>query len=56
MLLLMQYTQLMVACLQEGVHSFPPVGSAANAHLLIHEVQALPAAAAAVWAKHGVRT
>ena len=43
------------SCLQEGLNSLSPVGSAANSHFLIHEVQAVPASTAAVWSKHGVR-
>ena len=43
------------SCLQEGLNSLSPVGSAANSHFLIHEVQAVPASTAAVWTKHWMR-
>ena len=42
-------------CLQEGVDSLSSVGTSAYSHFLIHEVEAVPAAAAAVWPKHGMR-
>ena len=43
-----------VTHLKKCINSFSPVGPTANSHLLKHEVEAVPAAAAAVWAKHGM--
>ena len=42
-------------CLQEGVDSLSSVGTSAYTHFLVHEVEVVPASAAAVWAKHGMR-
>ena len=45
-----------VICLEESIDAFSSVGPAADAHLFEHEIEAVPAAGAAVWSKHGMRT